>query len=240
MPTSASRPATTTAAQLDSVSKIYGTFAALRNVSTTFPSGTCTVILGENGAGKSTLLRIVAGLITPTRGSVTVFAQSSPHQQRHRMAYMSHSPMLYDELTAMENLNYFASLHRDDGCACVGSPEMALRAVGLDPALTRPVGQYSQGMRQRTSLARVLQTDPELLLLDEPFSNLDAASSQHMVELLADFRTWPLAGGGSRTILITTHLAHLAHPIADRTLTLRNGQILESLGEPTSLHEAKA
>jgi heme ABC exporter ATP-binding subunit CcmA len=231
MPTSASRPATTTAAQLDSVSKIYGTFAALRNISTTFPSGTCTVILGENGAGKSTLLRVVAGLITPTRGSVTVFAQSSPHQQRHRMAYMSHSPMLYDELTAMENLNYFASLHRDDACACVGSPEMALRAVGLDPTLSRPVGQYSQGMRQRTSLARVLQTDPELLLLDEPFSNLDAASSQHMVELLADFRTWPVAGGGSRTILLTTHLAHLADPVADRTLTLRNGQILETAPE---------
>jgi ABC-type multidrug transport system ATPase subunit len=240
MPTSASRPATTTAAQLDSVSKIYGTFAALRNISTTFPSGTCTVILGENGAGKSTLLRVVAGLITPTRGSVTVFAQSSPHRQRHRMAYMSHSPMLYDELTAMENLNYFASLHRDDACACVGSPEMALRAVGLDPTLSRPVGQYSQGMRQRTSLARVLQTDPELLLLDEPFSNLDAGSSQHMVELLADFRTWPVAGGGNRTILITTHLAHLADPIADRTLTLRNGQILESLGESTSTPEAKA
>jgi ABC-type multidrug transport system ATPase subunit len=246
MPTSASSAAApTTAAQLDaaslqSVSKIYGTFAALRNISTTFPSGTCTVILGENGAGKSTLLRVVAGLITPTRGSVTVFAQSSPHQQRHRMAYMSHSPMLYDELTAMENLNYFASLHRGGGCACVGSPEMALRAVGLDPTLSRPVGQYSQGMRQRTSLARVLQTDPELLLLDEPFSNLDAGSSQHMVELLADFRTWPVAGGGSRTILITTHLAHLADPIADRTLTLRNGQILESLGEPASTPEAKA
>jgi heme ABC exporter ATP-binding subunit CcmA len=219
------------AVSLQSVSKIYGTFAALRNISTTFPSGTCTVILGENGAGKSTLLRVVAGLITPTRGSVSVFAQSTPHQQRHRMAYMSHSPMLYDELTAMENLNYFASLHRDGGCACVGSPEMALRAVGLDPTLTRPVGQYSQGMRQRTSLARVLQTDPELLLLDEPFSNLDAASSQHMVELLADFRTWPVAGGGSRTILLTTHLAHLADPVADRTLTLRNGQILETTPE---------
>jgi ABC-type multidrug transport system ATPase subunit len=234
MLTSASSLATAAsldAASLQSVSKIYGTFAALRNISTTFPSGTCTVILGENGAGKSTLLRVVAGLITPTRGSVTVFAQSSPHQQRHRMAYMSHSPMLYDELTAMENLNYFASLHRDGACACVGSPEMALRAVGLDPTLNRPVGQYSQGMRQRTSLARVLQTDPELLLLDEPFSNLDAGSSQHMVELLADFRTWPVAGGGSRTILITTHLAHLAHPIADRTITLRNGQILETVPE---------
>jgi len=231
MPTSASSPATTAAAQLDAVSKIYGTFAALRNVSTTFPAGTCTVILGENGAGKSTLLRVIAGLITPTRGSVTVFAQSSPHQQRHRMAYMSHSPMLYDELTAMENLTYFASLHRDGGCACVGSPEMALRAVGLDPTLTRPVGQYSQGMRQRTSLARVLQTDPELLLLDEPFSNLDVASANHMVELLADFRTWPVAPvngiAGARTLIITTHQAHLAKPLADNTLHMRGGQIVE-------------
>jgi ABC-type multidrug transport system ATPase subunit len=212
---------------LESVSKIYGSFAALRNITTSFAAGSCTVILGENGAGKSTLLRLIAGLINPTRGSVSVYS-GSPHQQRHRIAYMSHSPMLYDELTAMENLTYFAGLHRDGGCACVGSPEMALRAVGLDPNLSRPVGQYSQGMRQRTSLARVLQTDPELLLLDEPFSNLDAGSTQHLVELLSDFRTWPVPGGGSRTILITTHQAALAKPLANYTLTMRNGQILNS------------
>jgi ABC-type multidrug transport system ATPase subunit len=218
---------TRTAAQLEGVSKIYGSFAALRNITTTIHAGTSTVILGENGAGKSTLLRVIAGLITPTRGTVTVFSER-PHHQRSRMAYMSHAPMLYDELTAMENLRYFAGLHRNDGCACVGSPEMALRAVGLDPNLSRPVGQYSQGMRQRTSLARVLQTDPELLLLDEPFSNLDAASSQHMVELLADFRTWPVPGGGTRTLLITTHQAHLAEPLADNILTMRNGQIVEA------------
>jgi ABC-type multidrug transport system ATPase subunit len=219
-----------TAATLDSVSRIYGTFAALRNVSAAFAAGSSTVILGENGAGKSTLLRIIAGLITPTRGTVTVFS-GTPHRQRRRMAYMSHSPMLYDELTAMENLSYFASLHRDEGCACVGSPEMALRAVGLDPNLSRPVGQYSQGMRQRTSLARVLQTDPELLLLDEPFSNLDAASALHMVELLADFRTWPVAPvngvPGSRTIVLTTHQAHLAQPLAENILHMRSGQIIE-------------
>jgi len=216
---------------LDSVSKIYGTFAALRNVTTSFCAGSCTVILGENGAGKSTLLRIIAGLITPTRGNVTVFSDS-PLNQRRRVAYMSHSPMLYDELTAMENLNYFSSLHRDGGCACVGNPEMALRAVGLDPKLNRPVGQYSQGMRQRTSLARVLQTDPEILL-DEPFSNLDAPSARHMVELLADFRTWPVAPvngvAGTRTIILTTHQSALAEPLANRTLTMRNGQIADSL-----------
>ncbi len=230
MATATPTRATTPAATLDSVSRIYGTFAALRNVSANFAAGSSTVILGENGAGKSTLLRIIAGLITPTRGTVAVFA-SSPHRERRRIAYMSHSPMLYDELTAMENLTYFAALHRDEGCACVGSPEMALRAVGLDPNLSRPVGQYSQGMRQRTSLARVLQTDPELLLLDEPFSNLDAASAQHMVELLADFRTWPVAPvngiPGSRTIVLTTHQAHLAHPLAENILHMRSGQIIE-------------
>ena len=214
---------------IDAVSKLYGSFAALRNVSATFASGSSTVILGENGAGKSTLLRVIAGLITPTRGKATVF-DGSPQQHRHRIAYMSHSTMLYDELTAMENLNYFATLHRGEGCACVGSPEMALRAVGLDPNLTRPLGQYSQGMRQRASLARVLQTDPELLLLDEPFSNLDVASAQHLVELLADFRTWPVPGGGARTLILTTHQAALAQPLADRTLTMRQGQIIDIAG----------
>jgi ABC-type multidrug transport system ATPase subunit len=188
-------------------------------------AGSCTVVLGENGAGKSTLLRLIAGLITPTRGTLTTFG-GSPQEQRRRIAYMSHAPMLYDELSAMENLKYFASLHRDEGCDCVASPEMALRAVGLDPRLTRPVGQYSQGMRQRTSLARVLQADPELLLLDEPFSNLDVESAAHMVELLRDFRTWPVASGGKRTIVMTTHQARLADPLADRTLTMRGGQVI--------------
>lgn len=218
---------TCVAADLESVSKIYGNFAALRNVTVTFQSGSCTMILGENGAGKSTLLRAIAGLITPTRGVVKVFSEPPQHQRR-RIAYMSHAAMLYDELTAMENLTYFASLHRDGGCACVGSPEMALRAVGLDPTLTRPVGQYSQGMRQRASLARVLQSDPEILLLDEPFSNLDVASADHMVELLADFRTWPVQGNGSRTIILTTHQAHLAESIVDVTHTMQNGQIIKT------------
>nr|WP_213807653.1 heme ABC exporter ATP-binding protein CcmA [Granulicella sp. dw_53] len=215
------------AAELHSVSRIYGGFAALRNLSATFNAGSCTMILGENGAGKSTLLRVLAGLITPTRGTVSIFSQS-PQQQRRRIAYMSHAPMLYDELTALENLNYFARLYSVGKCACVGSPEMALRAVGLDPALTRTVGQYSQGMRQRASLARVLQSDPEILLLDEPFSNLDVASAHQMVELLADFRTWPHPSGTARTILLTTHQAHLAQSLADRTITMLAGQIASS------------
>ncbi len=215
-------------------------------MSVEFPVGSSTMILGDNGAGKSTLLRLVAGLIAPSRGTVKVFSDE-PRHQRRRIAYMSHEAMLYDELSALENLRYFAALQRDGriGCSCTGSPEMALRAVGLDPALTRPVGQYSQGMRQRASLARVLQTDPELLLLDEPFSNLDVESAHHMVELLQDFRNWPVdkpaapSNGAlrapgctparGRTIILTTHQAHLAEPLAETTLTMRAGTIVSTV-----------
>ena len=237
-PTHANRPDQTNgavrvaAARLDGVSKLYGGFAALRRVTVEFAAGSSTVVLGDNGAGKSTLLRLVAGLIAPTRGTVHVFGDE-PRWQRRRIAYMSHEAMLYDELSAMENLRYFARLH--GGCAC-GGPEQALRAVGLDPALMRPVGQYSQGMKQRASLARVLQTDPELLLLDEPFSNLDVDSAKHMVELLMEFRTRPVSaaateqGARGRTIILTTHQAHLAEPLAETTLTMKTGTILSIVG----------
>jgi heme ABC exporter ATP-binding subunit CcmA len=183
-------------ARLDRVSKLFGSFAALRQVSVDLEPGRCYVLIGENGAGKSTLLRILAGLLRPSHGTVRVFGNLEPHEARARIGYMSHAPMLYDELTAQENLRYFASLY--PGRACLSAAE-ALRQVGLDPDLTRTLGQYSQGMRQRTSLARVLLPVPELLLLDEPFSNMDVESVEQMVALLAGFRQ------SNRTIVITTH-----------------------------------
>ncbi|HEX3571526.1 MAG TPA: ABC transporter ATP-binding protein [Acidobacteriaceae bacterium] len=227
---------TTPAASLSQVSKLFGSFAALRKVSVEFEPGSSTMVLGDNGAGKSTMLRLIAGLITPSRGTVLTFG-ADPHRNRQRIAYMSHEPMLYDELSALENLRYFATLYYqcegEDACACSGSPETALRAVGLDPALTRPVGQYSQGMRQRASLARVLQADPEILLLDEPFSNLDVASAKQMVDLLRDFRTWPVhdvEAPRRRTIILTTHQAHLAETLAEAKVTMRAGAVISVEG----------
>ena len=228
MPTE-TKPALHEVARLTSVAKLFGPFAALRPIDLTLHAGKIYLILGENGAGKSTLLRLLAGLAEPSQGTVQVFG-GDPAQQRGRIAYMAHASTLYDELTALENLRYFATLYKmEGGCDCVGSPEMALRAVSLDPKLKRPVSQYSQGMRQRASLARALQSDPELLLLDEPFSNLDVASANSIVDLLADFRTWPHHNSPhGRTIVITTHQAHLALPIADVTLTLAQGTLISS------------
>jgi heme ABC exporter ATP-binding subunit CcmA len=203
-------------AHLDKVSKLFGSFAALRQVSLSLEPGRCYVLLGENGAGKSTLLRILAGLLRPTYGAVSVFGASQPHEARARIGYMSHSPMLYDELTAQENLRYFASLYPGRPCL---SPAEALRQVGLDPNLNRLFGQYSQGMRQRTSLARVLLSVPELLLLDEPFSNMDVESARQMVALLSSFRQ------SDRTIVLTTHQRELAAPIADFVVTLHAGRV---------------
>jgi heme ABC exporter ATP-binding subunit CcmA len=217
--------------QLDNVSRMFGRFPALRKVSFSLIAGRCYVLLGENGAGKSTLLRILAGLLEPTLGIARIFTQGNGGEgtpekiasQRARIGYMSHAPMLYDELSAEENLRYFAGLYRT--CSCL-TPSEALVAVGLDPALTRPVGQFSQGMRQRTSLARVLLPQPELLLLDEPFSNMDVASAGKMVALLGQLR------GTNRTVVLTTHQRSLAEPLADYFLTMEGGQLISTTEVP--------
>ena len=210
---------------LDRVSRLYGNFAALREVSLTLPAGSSVVLLGENGAGKSTLLKLIAGLATPTYGKVSVF-NDQPLNVRDRLAYMSHATMLYDELTALENLKYFASLNPGPWTL---NPVAALRDVGLDPTLTRRVADYSQGMRQRASLARVLLTNPDLLLLDEPFSNLDVASAQSMIARLLAYLAEPTSTNQPRTLILTTHQAELARPLATLTLTLHQGRIASSL-----------
>jgi len=203
-------------ARLDSVSRLYGTFAALRQVTIGFEAGRCYVLLGENGAGKSTLLRTLAGLLRPTFGEVKVLGVR-PEECRDRIGYMSHAPMLYDELTGLENLRYFAKLYRTRPCL---KPEEAMLATGLDPALNRPISQYSQGMRQRASLARVLLPQPELLLLDEPFSNMDTGSAKQMLALLTSLRA------EGRTIILTTHQRELAAPLADEFVTMQAGSVI--------------
>ena len=174
-------------------------------------------MLGDNGAGKSTLLRAIAGLITLTRGSVSVLGSSRVRAVTGAIGYMAHAPLLYDEMDAMENLRYFARLYNipgDGRCADV------IGAVGLDPTLPRRVGQYSQGMRQRLSLARAILNDPVILLLDEPFSNVDAVSAREMVRLLGEMRD------AGKTVFVVTHQPGLLEGVADESVMMNAGQIV--------------
>ncbi len=202
---------------LDNVTKLFGRFAALRGVTAEFARGRLFVVLGDNGAGKSTLLRMIAGLMRPSSGTVRVLGSATIREVAPELGYMAHAALLYDEMDAMENLRYVARLY---GLRGERECEGAIRGVGLDPALKRRVGQYSQGMRQRLSLARAVVHDPALLLLDEPFSNVDAVSARHMVELLGKMRD------GGKTIFVVTHQPALLEGVADEFVTMDSGKIV--------------
>ncbi len=202
--------------------KQFGRFAALRGVSADFASGKLYAILGDNGAGKTTLLRALAGLTQPTQGKISILGSTNIRSVCGQIGYMAHPSLLYDEMSGMENLRYFARLYGiedDQRCASV------IASVHLDPALDRPVGQYSQGMRQRMSLARALLNDPKILLLDEPFSNVDVRSAREMVNLLSQMRD------AGKTIFVVTHQAALLDGIADEFVKMEGGEIISRTPE---------
>jgi heme ABC exporter ATP-binding subunit CcmA len=209
--------------------KQFGRFAALRGVSASFEAGRLYGILGDNGAGKTTLLRILAGLVPPTRGEISILGKKNPREVCREFGYMAHPSLLYDEMTGMENLRYFARLYGlEDDARCA----QVIAAVGLDPALERPVGQYSQGMRQRMSLARALLNDPKILLLDEPFSNVDIRSAREMVKLLGGMRDQ------GKTIFVVTHQASLLEGAADEFIWMDAGQIVNRTRDLTFMETA--
>lgn len=160
---------------------------------------------------------MIAGLNEPTEGSIHIFG--IPNKKAlDQVGYMAHAPLLYDELDGMENLRFFARLYGIDSDAPLAE---AIARVGLDPRLARRVGQYSQGMRQRLSLARAIFHAPRLLLLDEPFSNVDPESALQIAKLLASMRS------AGNTILLVTHQIGLLAELADEFLLLSHGELVD-------------
>jgi heme ABC exporter ATP-binding subunit CcmA len=172
------------------IGRRYGDKRVLRSLDFELPDGGFMVVTGPNGAGKTTLLRIVAGLARPTEGEVHVAAG------RGRIGFLAHEPLVYRELTALENLELYGKLYRvPERRERIG---MLLERFGLWDARRERVGAYSRGMQQRLALCRVLLHDPALLILDEPYTALDAQG----VELL-DAQLLELHG--DRTFLVSTH-----------------------------------
>jgi len=187
------------------VQKRYGRKWALRGVSFDLPSLGFLLVTGANGSGKTTLLRLVAGLAAPTGGSLTVAGDRSD------LGYVGHEPMLYRELTALENLDLFGRLYRvperRERCG------MLLERYGLWDVRDGRVSTFSRGMTQRLALCRALLHDPSLLVLDEPFTALDEESAGLLDRELA-------AIVGSKTVVVSTHDPDRVAPFATERLRL--------------------
>jgi heme exporter protein A len=212
------------AVQVEGLSRHYGEREALSGVSLSLLQGQTLVVFGPNGAGKTTLLRVLATLLRPHAGDVRVLGCSIPEQSwavRGRIGLLGHEPLLYRELSARENLRFHARLHdvREERV------EQLLALVDLEHRADEPLRSLSRGMVQRAAVARAVLHDPELLLLDEPRSNLDPAA----VELVE-----PLIGAASRrTRVICSHDPGGGLAEADVVLGLRDGHpaLLRAAGE---------
>ena len=186
--------------ELTNVTKNYGLNPVLNGVNLHVKENQFVALVGPNGAGKTTLLRIVATLQRPGGGQVTVGGWPLPDhadQVRRHIGMISHQAMVYGDLDAVENLTYYAGLYQ------IENPMERILAlldeVGLQRRLTDPVRTFSRGMMQRLAIARATLHDPDVLLLDEPYTGLDAAAIGLLDELLAQQH------GAGRTILMITH-----------------------------------
>jgi heme exporter protein A len=185
--------------------KRYGRKRVLRGVDVAVPVGGFALVTGPNGSGKTTLLRMLAGLAVPTRGDLVVGAD------RSCVGYLAHEPLVYRELTAVENLELFGRLYRvPERRERIG---MLLERFGLWEARSERVSTYSRGMTQRLALCRAFLHEPDLLVLDEPYSALDEAGAALLDRELDDL-------AGEATLVVATHDPGRLEPIATQRLAL--------------------
>ena len=183
----------------------FGAKRVLRDLDLEVPTGGFLLVTGANGSGKSTLLALLAGLLAPTEGEVDV------ELPRERIGYLAHEPLVYRELTALENLDLYGRLyHVPERRETIGA---LLERFGLWDARHQRVGSYSRGMQQRLALCRVLLHGPELLLLDEPYSGLDASAQTLVDDVLAE-------SAGTRTLVVASHDPEHVGPLATQALAL--------------------
>jgi len=213
--------------RFDNIDKKYGGLYALRRVSFDITPGECVVLAGRNGSGKTTLLRIAAQLVRPTSGKVSFPSAGGSHADKLHAGFVAHSTMVYDELTAEENLLLFARLEGTDD-----SPKRVaalLEAVGLMERRDSLVRTFSRGMRQRVAIARALLEEPSLLLLDEPATGLDPQGAAWLAETLRRLH------GRGCTMLMSLHGESELSALAKRAIRLDAGSIVADTQTGASL-----
>jgi ABC-type multidrug transport system ATPase subunit len=215
--------------RLADVSRHFGRRRAVSQVSLTIRSGDIVGLLGPNGAGKSTLIGILATLVAPTSGSVTYGGQPARvlgGPLRRSIGLLAHELHLYSELSARQNLTFFAELYGLDASRTV---DRALDAAGLADRADDDVSSFSRGMRQRLALERALLHEPRLVLMDEPFTGLDDSAVGFVAGRLRG-----LAAGGA-IVVLATHDLDLAEGLVNRVALVRGGRLLSDEPAPVGL-----
>lgn len=197
--------------------KAYGPALVLREVDLTISAGERVALLGANGAGKTTLLKVLATLLRPSAGTVTVGGYNvvrEANEVRRLVGFLGHQTYLYDQLTPVENLTFYGRLYRVTQLA--HRIDRVLDLVGLHPRRNAVAGELSHGQRQRLALARAILHDPAVLIMDEPDAGLDLAGLEVLERVVTE---------GTRTVLFTTHNPDRALDLAQRSVALAGGRV---------------
>jgi ABC-2 type transport system ATP-binding protein len=204
------------------LSKRFGR-PAVENLDLSLRAGEFYALLGPNGAGKTTSLRMIAGLLPPDAGSISVFgvdALKSPLEAKRITAWVSDEPMIYDRLTPVEYLEFVAGLWQVDAKVARQNAEALLHWLGLEPHAHERCEGFSKGMRQKVALAGALVHDPRFIILDEPLTGLDAASARQVKDVLI------ARVQGGCTVLMTTHILEVAERMAERIGIIAQGRLI--------------
>ena len=223
----------TAVVETSGLTRVFGTRAAVDDVSLSLGAGEVLALLGPNGAGKTTTLRMLAGLLMPTRGSIVVagtsLASETMDAVRARVGLLTEVPGLWERLTVRANLHTYATLHGVQDPA--GRVAEVLSAVGLGGRADDRAGALSKGLKQRAAIARALVHDPAVVLLDEPTAGLDPASARDVRDLVRELRS------EGRAVLVSTHNLTEAEELADR-IAVMNTRLL-AFDTPRALRERR-
>jgi sodium transport system ATP-binding protein len=204
--------------------KCFGSVAAVTGVSLTVSSGEVVGLLGPNGAGKTTTLRMLAGILTPDAGRVTVAGidiHASPLEAKRRLGFLSGDTQLYQRLSTREVLRYFGRLYGMPEASIAVRADQLIDELDMGSFASRPCGTLSSGQKQRANIARAFLHEPDLLILDEPTVALDVVSGQFIVESIRRERA------AGRAVLFSTHIMSEAEYLCDRILLLHRGRIID-------------
>ncbi|MBL8746600.1 MAG: ABC transporter ATP-binding protein [Phycisphaerae bacterium] len=229
------RPAAGKAAiEAESLTRTYGDFYAVRDVSFSIPRGQIVAFLGPNGAGKSTTMKMLTGVLAPTSGRATIAGVDVQRDRLHavtKLGYLPENGPLYADMTPRGLLEFFGRARGMTGRMLSDRLDFVVRECNLGEVIGKPVGKLSKGYRQRVGMAQALLHDPEVMIMDEPTAGLDPNQVEHVRALLRTLAK-------TKTILLSTHILREVKAVAERVIVVAQGRLVHD-GPVSSLGETE-